>query len=510
MPWARYLTIFCVDILSLWPIGLCFASGHEVIGGFSIAILMLFNLIFTIPRAFPYRYMFPGILCFLIFMVFPICFTVYIGFTNLGTGHILGYEKVRELLLSETYTPPNDKTYRMEFGENQQKYFLFLSSEDDEATWVGVFARDAKDYKLQLVESQAPKDKFVSDNAVILYSPAELYRKADLISKIVASFPDGKLLRSSGIGEFSGILPTYEEGRGGALINRQNGEEYVPDFKKGYFMSVSGNRIDPGFKVWVGMDNFKRLFRDNEVSGPFFKVFIWTILWAVLSVIFSFGVGITLALLLNKEHMKFKFLYRMLLIIPYSIPFFISILIFKGMLNKDYGVLNQILENLFHLRLPWLTEPFWAKASCILVNVWLSFPYMLLVTTGILQSIPTEVYEAAKIDGASRWTTFWKITMPMVMSAVTPLLIGSFAFSFNNFVGIYLLTGGSPPMADVATPVGETDILISYTYRLAFEGGAGQDFGLASAIAFLIFFVICAITIVNFRYSGMFKSNRAE
>ena len=128
---------------------------------------------------------------------------------------------------------------------------------------------------------------------------------------------------------------------------------------------------------------------------------------------------------------------------------------------------------------------------------------MFLIVTGILQSIPESLYEAAKLDGAGRIATFKNITLPLIMSAVGPLLVGSFAFNLNNFVGIYLLTGGGPPIPGASTAVGETDILISYTYRLAFEGGQGQDFGLASSIALFIFLIVSILTLINFKLSRM-------
>ena len=225
----------------------------------------------------------------------------------------------------------------------------------------------------------------------------------------------------------------------------------------------------------------------------------------MISVLLAFGLGIFLAILVNDGNLRFRPLYRVLLIIPYSIPFFISVLIFRGLFNKDFGMINNLLEMIKISPVPWLDDPLWAKISVLLVNLWLGFPYMFLVTTGILQSIPQSVYEAASIDGAGRWAKFRHITLPMVMSAVAPLLVGSFAFNLNNFVGIYLLTGGLPPMKGAMTPVGETDILISYTFRLAFEGGDGQDFGLASSISVFIFLIIAAITLLNFKYSGMMK-----
>jgi ABC-type sugar transport system permease subunit len=130
---------------------------------------------------------------------------------------------------------------------------------------------------------------------------------------------------------------------------------------------------------------------------------------------------------------------------------------------------------------------------------------MFLITTGALQAIPRDIYEAAIVDGASGIYQFWRITLPLLLISVGPLLVGSFAFNFNNFTIIDLYNRGGPPMSGTPTPAGHTDILISYTYRLAFAGGRGADYGLAAAIAILIFIIVAAITLFNFRYTGMLE-----
>jgi len=171
----------------------------------------------------------------------------------------------------------------------------------------------------------------------------------------------------------------------------------------------------------------------------------------------------------------------------------LSLLIWAGFLNDDFGVIN----NLFNSHIPWLTDPFWAKVSTVLVNLWLGFPYMFLICTGAIQSIPAELAEAAEVDGAKPRQILTKIKLPLLLVTVSPLLIGSFAYNFNNFGGIYLLTGGGPPVAD-SQIAGATDILISYTYKLAIEAGHGNDYGLACAISILIFFIVAGVSTLSF------------
>ena len=175
------------------------------------------------------------------------------------------------------------------------------------------------------------------------------------------------------------------------------------------------------------------------------------------------------------------------------------------MLNPDIGVVSRVLESLFGWSPPWFTDQWWAKIAILLVNLWLSYPYFMLICSGALQSIPDEIYAAAKVDGASPWQTFWKITLPLLLVAVGPLLIASFTFNFNNFNLIYLFNAGGPPMAGTPTPAGHTDILISYVYNLAFSGSRGVNYGFASAITIIIFLIVGTITLIQFRFTRMWE-----
>lgn len=243
-----------------------------------------------------------------------------------------------------------------------------------------------------------------------------------------------------------------------------------------------------------------RIKGNRSITTPFIKVFIWTVIWSLVSVIGSFAVGLALALVFNSSDLKGKYAYRTIFILPYAIPGFVSILMWQGFFNEDFGVIN----NFFNCHIPWLTTSgTMAKVSVLIVNIWMSFPYNMLISLGALQSIDSSMYEAADVDGATRPQQFWMITLPLLMIALGPMLVGSFAFAFNNFAGIYLLTGGGPVMAAGVLP-GHTDILISYTYKLAF-GEQNKDYGLASAIAIIVFLIIGTITFLQFKFTGTFK-----
>lgn len=265
---------------------------------------------------------------------------------------------------------------------------------------------------------------------------------------------------------------------------------------------------------FVGLRNFFKIINGPE-TATFIRVFLWTLVWAGGSVLLSQGVGIFLAVLLNKPDLKGSSFYRTLFILPWAIPAFISVLMWQGLLNTEFGAFNVLLKAMgldvviqwllglmgYDLTLPiaWLDKTGWAHISVLMVNVWLAFPFQLTVCLGALQSVPTDVYEAADVDGASPWLQFKAITLPLLKSSLFPVLISSFAFNFNQFTAIYLLTAGGPPVP--GSEAGATDILITYSYKLAFNS---FQYGLACAYAIFIFILVATLSGINFKISGTF------
>ena len=288
------------------------------------------------------------------------------------------------------------------------------------------------------------------------------------------------------------------------FTNVQTGAVYV-DNGEGSFVNQDNpeDELLPGWRAVIGWDNFTSIITNPDVSGPFFQVFVWTFVYAFLTVLLTFAIGLTLAIALNKPGMRGQRIYRSFLIIPYAVPAFLSVLVFAGLLNDDFGAINTALG----INIPWLFDPFWAKVSTLIVNLWLGVPYMFLVSTGALQAIPSELQEAARIDGARNFQVFRLVNLPLLLVALTPLLVASFAFNFNNFNNIYLLTGGGPAM-DGSSVAGATDILISYTYKIAFASGKGNDFGLASAISIIIFLIVGTISAITFARSKALREER--
>ena len=285
------------------------------------------------------------------------------------------------------------------------------------------------------------------------------------------------------------------------LENQQTGERISPDHEGGYFVNSAGEKVGFGFRTWDGLKNYEKIATDERVKGPFIKIFIWTFLFSALSVLFTFALGMVLAVLLEWEELKGRKVYRTLLILPYAVPAFLSILVFKGMFNQEAGAINEFLQMAFNMKPEWTTNPALAKTMVVLVNVWLGYPYMMLIATGVLQSVPKQIYEASAIDGSNTIHDFFKLTLPLILPPLIPLLIASFAFNFNNFNLVFLLTQGGPKMVNSTGVAGDTDILVTYTFNLAFMD-SGNNYGLACAIATILFFIVGTLAWVNLKLTN--------
>ena len=258
---------------------------------------------------------------------------------------------------------------------------------------------------------------------------------------------------------------------------------------------------------WVGWQNFRRIFA--QANSALIPVFLWNISFAVLTVLINTAAGVFMAVLLNNPSLRFRGLYRTLLIVPWALPSIITIQVWKGFLNTNFGAINRFLALLDLPTLDWLGDPWAAKGAILLVNLWLGLPFMMTATLGALSAIPGDLYEAAKIDGANPLQAFRGVTLPLLMTALVPITLTGFAFNFNNFNIIYLLTDGGPSSGGPAT-ARATDILISWAYNEAFRAQGGYAYGLGSAISILIFFITIAVSLVNFRVTGALKEEGAR
>jgi arabinogalactan oligomer / maltooligosaccharide transport system permease protein len=456
------------------------------------ATTVAIDFVYASKRTLPLKFLVPGLLLLLAFQVIPIIYTVSVAFTKYSTGHILSKNQAIAAIKSNSLAPPaNGKSYVMAPAHAADgKLVLILVDEDSGSAFVGTREN----------LTPLPKDD-VSVNADSEISAAKGYelvkgRELFTLDRQLSTFtiPTSSTasIRPEGLDAAIELQPSLRyDAKRNEFVRLADGVVFRE--QQGSFVAANGEDLEPGWKTGVGFQNFSRIIHNPLIRAPFLRVFAWTFAFAALTVLLSFALGLFLAVTLDKPGMRFQKMYRVLLIMPYAIPGFLSLLVWQGLLNDDFGVVNRV----FHTNIPWLFDGTWAKVSVVMVSLWLTFPYFFLVSLGALQSIPAELKEAARVDGGAAWQVFRKVTLPLLLIVVGPLMIASFAFNFNNFGNIYLLTGGGPAASD-QTIAGSTDILISYTYKLAFASGKGSDYGLASAIALIIFFIVATISALTF------------
>jgi arabinogalactan oligomer / maltooligosaccharide transport system permease protein len=483
---------------------------------FVVLATLAIDAVYLSKRSLPLKFLVPGTIALLVFQVYPVLYTAYIGFTNYGTGNVLTQEQaVGRILAGSTRIPEDAIRFRstplVDDTDGTLALLLtdpdgdvFLGTEDglqpiEEGDVVGE-GRDIvvveRFRPLTLGEAQQREAEVLAFAVPITADDVEelddeVAAAADAIS--VQTFSSAAVA----------ITALELDEATGEITDTTTGQVYRP--VQGTYTADDGSTLRPGFRDVVGFGNYQQVLTSPAIRGPFFRVFLWTFAFAFLSMLTTFIMGLALAMALNDTRIKGRRFTRSLLIIPYALPSFMTALIWRGLLNQSFGPINRMMD----WSVPWLSSQAFAgalpKFSILLVNLWLGFGYMFLINTGALQAIPSDLTEAAKVDGASGWQAFRNITLPLLLVAVGPLLIASFAFNFNNFNIVYLLTGGGPPIGGTPTPAGHTDILISYSYRLAFEGGRGQDFGLAAAVSTIIFFLVAVFSYIGFRRTAVLE-----
>ena len=482
----------------LWLSFGIYSSGQAVWAALVLSLGALSLYVYVSAKTLAWRYLFPGVMAMLVFVAFPLVYTIQIGFTNYSANNLLSEERARGYLLDQA-------------DVNENRAFGFSVHPDGEAVRVlltpqGEGAAGESYLSPAIVLDKASTAPVamqpVAGNPVLgaAFNLRQTIAQRGALMALRLTLPDHSTLSYAGLREFAVFEPLWQAQTGGALKRLADGVVYQPNRDTGYFEDAKGDRLQPGFKVGVGLANYTRLFGDADMRGPFVSIFIWTVVFAGLTVLFSTAIGMTLAVVLNWEALKYRTLYRTLLFLPYAVPGFISILVFKGLFNQNFGEINAILDAVFGVKPAWFADPTLAKAMILIVNTWLGYPYIMVLCTGLIKSIPADLYEASAIAGAKPLTNFWRITAPLIVKPLTPLLISAFAFNFNNFVLISLLTDGRPDYLNTKLPAGTTDILVSYTYRIAFTD-AGANFGLAAAISTVIFFLVAILSLVNLKLS---------
>ncbi|GHU31744.1 sugar ABC transporter permease [Spirochaetia bacterium] len=269
------------------------------------------------------------------------------------------------------------------------------------------------------------------------------------------------------------------------------------------FTNYNANFIPPRRLVeWTGLSTFVDIFKIKIWGGTFVQILIWTVIWAFLATFSSYIFGMFQALILRAKAVKLRTLWRAIFILPWAVPGLVSMLVFRTMLHRE-GAINQLLLNahIIDSALPFLSDPILAKVCLVLVNVWLGFPYFMALISGIMTTIPQEMYEAAQIDGANIFQQFRSITLPFIIASTSPQILMSVTFNFNNFNMIYFLTGGGPPNPNFQM-AGSTDILISWIFKLTLDQ---RMYNYASALSIFIFIILASVSAWNLLRTRSFK-----
>ena len=527
----KIVALGILDAIAFFVAMLLVAKHQWVYLGGVIIVTLILNFIYLRRGGLPAKYLAPGVIFLIFFSFSVVVYSAFIAFTNYGGQHNGSKEdSISSVELGAMVTDTNAPWMDVSILEDSNKKFYFLASDNmsefaaDGMTPVPHYYLGGENFN----DSATGWHEITGDElAKVTYGPGLMgYDIAtgyegfntltvDQVTAEGAKFASLKVPLGADIDvdgwmaldpSAAGIQRTYYDAKYDAATDSftrlSDGKIFKADNYAGYFIAEDGERLnDTGWQTVVGMKNFNTIFGNPDLRAPLLKIFSWTVIFAIASVLSTFVLGLALALLFNDERLRGKKIYRSIMILPYAFPGFLSAYVWKGMFNFEYGFINfNILGFKPGEGIPWLAEEGAAKWAILLCNLWLGFPYMFLITTGALQAIPAELTESAVIDGATPWQQLRLIKLPLLLVSLTPLLISSFAFNFNNFTIIYLITGGGPSGdPSLGVDVGGTDILISFVYKIAFSSSQGADYGLASAFSILIFFIVGGLSMIGFR-----------
>ena len=468
--------------------------------GFFVTIAVVFIVAVSFNKSLvPWRWLSAGLVMALLFTIFPILYTFYLSFTNMSGGNLTTKTQAINRISAELFTPEDEQPYSWTAYRKGNNYLLLLYREpqpDPEGA-------DSPPDKYFIVKPGSPIEPY---NVSGFTKPLTIedyteVRGASVMQslKILGDLEFGeapRFIRILSLQEAAVQLQIYTyDADTDAFTDNRNGEIYSP--VRGVFTSASGRKLIPGFIINIGMDNYKRFLGNSGFLRPVFGIFLWNVIFAVFSVSIAFGIGIMIALLF--DDLKYRKIIRTLLIIPYPIPVLVSIMVWRALLNDNMGLITTIISNIFGASPKFFTNVGWTRFALIILNVYLSYPYFYVLSSGALKSIPSELFEAAAIDGASSFTVTRKIIMPMVMRILAPLVLASICFNFNNFTLIWGFNQGMPAMADTAVPMGYTDLLISFIFRLGFSSSSAADYGFVASITVMLFLVVALMVFFQIR-----------
>jgi maltose/maltodextrin transport system permease protein len=488
--WMQYGVVGLLTIFFLYITMMMYAQGEALYGTMVLIFTGIFSFVFLSNRAYVWRYVFPGLVGVFVFVIFPIMYTLGLTFTNKSNLHLLSFAQSKAYFLQQTFVAEGSQSYDLSLYEDGENFHLVLEGEDG-----SMYMTDESQPLTHLEAITVPVSTILAEPDLETAPRKAVITYRTELSNLQVELPGGKFLAKSKLRQYGEKFPLWSEVDEFTIENLDDGTVLKANFETGFFVDENDEFFTPGFQVNVGFDNYVRVLTEDGMFAPFLQIFTWTMFFAIFTVFVTFLLGMTLASFVQWEPIKARGLYQVLLILPYAVPGFILIMIFKALFNQNFGQINHVLELLFNLSPEWNSDPNFARMMILAVNMFMGYPYMFILSLGMLQSIPKDLYEASSLEGAGPITNFVKITFPLVLRPMLPLLIASFAFNFNNFVLIQLLTRGDPIIIGSNPPAGETDLLVNYAFRLAFMGDT-QDFALGATVSTFIFMMVGIFAIV--------------
>jgi len=453
-----------------------FRDGFVSLGLFVGAVTCFVTLVMLRKSLTAWRWIAAGLVMAVLFTVYPIFYTLYLSFTNMSGGHLLTKAQAVRRLSEEMYSPDDGGSWAWTVYRKGKDFMLLLEHDNGFLTVKPGEDHEERDFK----DPPNIIDGYTKLNA------AETMKNLQALGGIDFGRPP-MVVKILSLQEASVQVPAYSyDDAANTFTDNRTGEVYKA--LKGTYTSQSGKTLNSGYMVGIGWSNYTRFLGNSGFLKPVFGIFIWNIMFSLFSVLISFAIGMMIALLF--EDLKFRRIIRTLLIIPYPIPVLVSIMVWRGLLNENMGLVTTLVSNIFGSSPKFFTDVGWTRFALILINVYLSYPYFYVLASGALKAIPKDLFEAAEIDGASPFAVVRKIILPLVMRILAPLVIASFCFNFNNFTLVWGFNAGLPAMADTAVPMGYTDLLISFIYRLGFSSSNAADYGFSAAITVMLFILV--------------------
>ena len=451
-------------------------DGFIAFGLFVGAATCFVTLVMLRKSLTSWRWLAAGLVMAVLFTVYPILYTVYLSYTNMSGGHLLTKTQVVHRLSEQMYSPDDGGSWDLTVYQKGNDFMLLLHKD-------GIFSTIKPEGTLEERGFNEPPLKIDSYNKM---SQAEIMQNLQMLGKLDFGRPP-LVVKIISMQEASVQLPLYTyNGAEDTFTDNRDNEVYRSVL--GTYTSQSGKTLAPGYFTGIGWKNYTRFLGNKGYLKPIFGILVWNITFSLFSVLISFGVGMMIALLF--EDLKYRRLIRTLLIVPYPVPVLVSLMVWRGLLNENMGLVTTVITNIFGSSPKFFTDLNWTRFALILINVYLSYPYFYVLTSGALKAIPKDLFEAASIDGARPFTVVRRIVLPLVMRILSPLVIASFCFNFNNFTLVWGFNAGLPAMADTAVPMGYSDLLISFIYRLGFSSSNAADYGFTAAITVMLFILV--------------------